>query len=81
MLFQCARAKLVPGSWLAESKLVSEDASQPPTAGGVGCRLVQIILLLYLLPAFLVVMIVGILGVALLGFVNLLAGLRGTSAR
>jgi hypothetical protein len=41
------------------------------TASGLGCRLVQMVLALYLIPAFLVVLLVGAVGILAIGLVRL----------
>ena len=41
------------------------------TASGLGCRLVQMVLALYLIPAFLVVLLVGAVGILTIGLVRL----------
>jgi hypothetical protein len=41
------------------------------TVSGLGCRLVQMVLALYLIPAFLIVMLVGAVGILTIGLVRL----------
>ena len=41
------------------------------TASGLGCRLVQMVLAVYLIPAFLVVLLVGAVGILTIGLVRL----------
>jgi hypothetical protein len=41
------------------------------TLSGLGCRLVQMVLALYLIPAFLVVLLVGAVGILTIGLVRL----------
>jgi hypothetical protein len=40
------------------------------TASGLGCKLVQMVLALYLIPAFLVVLLVGAVGILTIGLIR-----------
>ena len=51
------------------------------TASGLGCRLVQMVLALYLIPAFLVVLLVGAVGILTIGLVRLFIGLLDPTER
>jgi len=45
----------------------------------LACRLVQLILALYLIPAILIVFLVGALGIMIVGLVRILVRLQGTT--
>jgi hypothetical protein len=51
------------------------------TASGLGCKLVQIVLALYLIPAFLVVLLVGAVGILMIGLVRLFIRLLDPAER
>jgi hypothetical protein len=51
----------------------------PATKSSLGCRLIQMTLALYLIPAFLIVLLVGVVGIVLVGVVRLLARLLSTT--
>ena len=48
-----------------------EESRARITAGGLGYRLVQMVLALYLVPAFLAVLLVGAAGMLMVGLVQL----------
>ena len=55
--------------------------SCPPSTGtNLVCRLVQIALALYLIPAFLIVLLVGAVGMLVVGMVRLFTRLLGATA-
>jgi hypothetical protein len=51
------------------------------TASGLGCRLIQMVFALYLIPAFLVVLLVGAVGILTIGLVRLVIRLLGATDR
>jgi hypothetical protein len=51
------------------------------TASGLGCRLVQMVLTLYLIPAFLVVLLVGAVGIVTIGLLRLFTRLLAPTDR
>ena len=51
------------------------------TASGLGCWLVQTVLALYLIPAFLVVLLVGAVGLLTIGLVRLFTRLLDLTER
>ena len=52
----------------------------PSTSTNLACRLVQIALALYLIPAFLIVLLVGAVGMLVVGMVRLFTRLLGATA-
>lgn len=51
------------------------------TVSGLGCRLVQTALALYLIPAFLMVLLVGAVGIVTIGLVRLFSRLLDPTER
>ena len=52
----------------------------PSTSTNLVCRLIQIALALYLIPAFLIVLLVGAVGMLVVGMVRLFTRLLGATA-
>lgn len=74
MFFQFSKAKLAPGFWpMASRSRPNETAERPTTQNRLG-RIVQISLALYLIPACLVVLVVGSLGIVTIGLVRMFTG-------
>jgi len=51
-----------------------------PSKSSLGCRLVQMTLALYLIPAFLIVLLVGAVGILVVGVIRFFTRLLGTTA-
>ncbi len=58
---------------------LSESCS-PSKKSSLGCRLIQMSLALYLIPAFLIVLLVGAVGILLVGVIRFFTRLLGTTA-
>ena len=59
---------------------VLDGSCAPWTSANLACRLVQIALALYLIPAFLIVLLVGAVGMLVVGMVRLFTRLLGATA-
>ena len=81
MSFQLSRAKQFPGNWLMKPRSASdsEEFLQQPTTNSLACRFVQVCLALYLIPAFLVVVLFGILGIVILGIARIFGASHDTA--
>jgi hypothetical protein len=55
--------------------------SSAPSTGGLGCRIVQVVLAIYLIPALLIVLLVGFVGLLFMGLVRLLGRLLGSAVK
>jgi hypothetical protein len=77
MISQLRPVKVVPWSRSTKSMSTPFDNSDPSTNHLLACRLVQMILALYLIPAVLIVFLVGILGIIIVTVVRILARLQG----
>jgi hypothetical protein len=79
MSFQPPSVKIAPWSQSTNSKSAFAGTSERSTSHGLACKLVQMILALYLIPALLIVCLVGTLGIMIVGVVRLLVRLQGTT--
>ena len=79
MISQIQSVKIVPWSQSTNSTSALSGSSEPSTSHSLACRLVQIILALYLIPAVLVVFLVGALGIMIVTVARILARLQGTT--
>jgi len=52
----------------------------PSEKSSLGCRLIQMTLALYLIPAFLIVWLVGAVGILVVGVIRFFTRLLGTTA-
>ena len=59
---------------------VLDGSCVPSTSTNLACRLVQIALALYLIPALLIVLLVGAVGMLVVGIVRLFIRLPGATA-
>jgi hypothetical protein len=78
MIPQLRSVKVVPWFQSTNSTSACSGNSGPSTTPSLACRLVQMILALYLIPAVLVVFLVGALGIMIVTVARILARLRGT---
>ena len=61
---------------------VLKDEPRPRiTASSLGCRLIQMVMALYLIPAVLVVLLVGAVGILAIGLVRLITRLMDATDR
>jgi hypothetical protein len=60
---------------------VLDDPRARAKASGIVCRLVQMVLALYLIPAILVVLLVGAVGIVTIGLVRLFSRLLDPTER
>lgn len=74
MLFHFSKAKLAVGFSPMVSRSRSDGTSEKPASQNLLCRIVQISLALYLIPACLVVLVVGSLGIVTIGLVRMFTG-------
>ena len=51
-----------------------------PSKSSLGCRLIQMTLALYLIPALLIVLLVGAVGILVVGVIRFFTRLLGTTA-
>ena len=51
-----------------------------PSKSSLGCRLIQMTLVLYLIPALLIVLLVGAVGILVVGVIRFFTRLLGTTA-
>jgi len=56
------------------------ESCAPTKKRSLGCRLIQMILALYLVPALLIVLLVGAAGILVIGVIRFLTRLLGTTA-
>lgn len=65
--------------WSRYSNSISTfaESSEPSTSHSLACRLVQILLALYLIPALLLVFVVGVTGIFIVSVARLLGRLQG----
>jgi hypothetical protein len=81
MIPQSPSASLLSGVRSHSSVSVLDAPHARITAGGVGCRLIQMVLALYLVPAFLVVVLVGVVGILTIGLVRIFIHLLDATER
>ena len=60
---------------------VLDESRARITASSLGCRLVQVVLALYLIPALLVVLLVGAVGILIIGLARLFIRLLDPTER
>ncbi len=77
MIFHLTSARVLPRPQSANSKPVHDRNTERSTPQSLACRLVQIMLALYLIPAVLIVFLVGVLGIMIVGVARLLLRLQG----
>jgi len=56
------------------------ESCSPSKKSSLGCRLIQMTLALYLIPAFLIVLLVGAVGILVIGVVRFFTRVLGTTA-
>lgn len=76
MIFQLPSARVVPGPQATSSTSPLARNTERSTTLGLACRLVQILLALYLIPAVLIALLVGILGIMIVGAARMLLRLQ-----
>jgi len=79
MSFQLPSVRIAPWSQATNSMSALAGTSERSTSHSLACRLVQLILALYLIPAILIVFLVGALGIMIVGLVRILVRLQGTT--
>jgi hypothetical protein len=79
MILQFLSARFVPSSRSTDSTPVLTGTSERSTTHSLACRLVQMMLALYLIPAILIVFLVGALGIVVVGVGRVVARLQGTT--
>jgi hypothetical protein len=62
------------------SSVLGLGESCSPSKSSLGCRLIQMTLALYLIPAFLIVLLVGAVGILIVGVIRFFTRLLGTTA-
>ncbi len=72
MMLSWRRARLLSPSGSGDPETSAAESSASSKGGRLGCRLVQIALAVYLLPALLVVLLVGATGMLAMGTIRLL---------
>jgi len=77
MTFQMPSVRLVPWPQARISASALARKTEPSPALGLACRLVQIVLALYLIPAVLIALLVGVVGMMILGVARVLVKLQG----
>ncbi len=77
MIFQVPSARVLPWPQSANSTPVHDRNTERSMPQSLACRLVQIILALYLIPAVLIVFLVGVLGIMIVGVARILLRLQG----
>ena len=60
---------------------VLDETRAPVTASSLACRLVRMVLAVYLIPAFLIVSLVGAVGILIIGLARLFIRLLGPTER
>lgn len=80
MIFQLRSGKILPWSRSTSSVSTLAEDSEPAPNLNLACRLVQIILALYLIPAFLIVCLVGVLGIFIVTVARFLGRLQGKTS-
>jgi hypothetical protein len=78
MIQQFLSARFVPRSRSTDSTPVLAGTSERSPSHSLACRLVQMMLALYLIPAILIVFLVGVLGIVVVGAARVLARLQDT---
>jgi hypothetical protein len=81
MIPQFPSASALPGVRSHSPVPVLDEPRARITTSSLGCRLVQMVLALYLIPAFLVVLLVGAVGVLTIGLVRLFIRLLDPTER
>ena len=62
------------------SGLGLSESCSPSKKSSLGCRLIQMTLALYLIPAFLIVLLVGAVGILVVGVIRFFTRLLGKTA-
>lgn len=62
------------------SSVLGLGESCSPSKSSLRCRLIQMTLALYLIPAFLIVLLVGAVGILVVGVIRFFTRLLGTTA-
>jgi len=62
------------------SSVLGLGESCAPSKSSLGCRLIQMTLALYLIPALLIVLLVGAVGILVVGVIRFFTRLLGTTA-
>jgi hypothetical protein len=60
--------------------LGKDESCAPSKQSSLGYRLIQIALALYLIPAFLIVLLVGVVGILVIGVIRFFTRLLGSTA-
>ena len=83
MSLEFSRAKPLPGTWLMKPQSApdSEASLQQPTTSSLACRFVQVCLAVYLIPAFLVVLVFSILGIVILWMARIFGASHDTATQ
>ena len=79
MILQFLSARFVPRSRSTDSTPMLAGTSERSPSHRLASRLVQVMLALYLIPAILIVFLVGALGIVVVGVARELARLQGTT--
>ena len=79
MIIQLPSVRVAPWSQSTNSTSALAGNTQRSTTHSLACRLVQIILALYLIPAVLIAFLVGALGIMIVAVVRIVARLQGTT--
>ncbi len=79
MSFQLPSVRVFPWPQSAVSTPEPARNTERSTPHSLACRLVQIILAVYLIPAVLIVFLVGALGIMIVGVARILLKLQGPS--
>ena len=69
-----------PHSRSNSSVLGPGESCAPSKESSLGCRLIQMTLALYLIPAFLIVLLVGAVGIMVVGVIRFFTRLLGSTA-
>jgi hypothetical protein len=81
MIPQFPSASSLSGVRSHSSVPVLDEPRARITASSLGCRLVQMVLALYLIPALLVVLLVGAVGIVTIGLIRLFTRLLDPTER
>ena len=79
MIFQLRSMKTIPLLRPTNTVSALSGSSKPSTNHSLPCKLVQILLALYLIPAVLIVCLVGALGIIIVKVARFLARLQHTN--